>query len=248
MSFRLIAVAMWSGFLLLAGQADALAQCRETSQTGTTYTVCDFDPGKTRIELFNLDDGGNPLGTFPVLESYVRAQGKKLIFAMNAGMFDDALKPVGLYVEDGVQAKKLNRRGGSGNFHLKPNGVFYLINGKAAVTESERYAKLKIVPNFATQSGPMLVIDGALHPKFSPDGTSLKIRNGVGVRADGVVVFVISEDPVNFHDFALLFRDTLMCPNALFLDGSVSSLYAPELGRNDRFLALGPMVGAVEVQ
>ena len=167
---------------------------------------------------------------------------------MNAGMFDENQRPIGLYVEDGKQAKKLNRRNGAGNFHLKPNGVFYIVDGKPAVLDSESYARSGIKPQFASQSGPMLVINGEIHPKFSATGTSRKIRNGVGINADGNAVFAISDTAVTFHEFASLFRDQLMCRNALFFDGSVSGLYAPELGRNDGFLPLGPMVGAYEMK
>ncbi len=237
---RLIFACLW----ICVTCGAALAECRSDG----TNTICEFDPAKVNIETFNLDAQGVPLATFDALDNMLRQQGRRLVFAMNAGMFDLSLRPIGLYVEDGAQAKKLNRRNGAGNFHLKPNGVFYVAGGKAAVMETERYAKLRIKPDFATQSGPMLVIAGDIHPKFSPTGVSQKIRNGVGVRDDGTVVFAISEVPVNFHDFAALFRDTLQCPNALFFDGSVSSLYAPELGRNDGFVPLGPMVGAIEVE
>jgi uncharacterized protein YigE (DUF2233 family) len=224
--------------------SSAVAACRIDGD----YSVCEFDPSKTRLETFSLDENGAPLGTFSALETMLNQQGLQLGFAMNAGMFDASLRPVGLYIEDGIQAKRLNRRNGSGNFHLKPNGVFYLDAGRAAVVETERFAKLKIKPEFATQSGPMLVIDGNIHPKFSSTGVSQKIRNGVGVRDDGTVVFVISNATVNFFDFASLFRDRLDCPNALFLDGSVSSLYAPELGRTYGLVPLGPMVGAIKVK
>jgi prepilin-type processing-associated H-X9-DG protein len=61
---------------------------------------------------------------------------------------------------------------------------------------------------------------------------------------DGVTaIFAISDEPVTFHAFARLFRDELGCANALFLDGSVSSLYASELGRDDELAPLGPMIG-----
>jgi uncharacterized protein YigE (DUF2233 family) len=240
MMVRLIFALLWACVTCSA----ALAGCRSDG----TYTICEFDPAQVQIETFNLDDQGIPLGTFGALDNMLRQQGRKLVFAMNAGMFDVALRPIGLYIEDGMQAKKLNRRAGSGNFHLKPNGVFYVTGGKAYIAETERYAKLRVKPDFATQSGPMLVIADVIHPKFSATGVSLKIRNGVGVREDGTVVFAISEVPVNFHDFATLFRDVLTCPNALFFDGSVSSLYAPELGRSDGLVPLGPMVGAIEVE
>ena len=86
---------------------------------------------------------------------------------------------------------------------------------------------------FATQSGPMLVINGKLHPAFAADGTSRYRRNGVGVRSDGVTVFAISRGQVSFGAFSRLFRDVLDCPDALFLDGAVSTLAGPR----------GPIVG-----
>jgi uncharacterized protein YigE (DUF2233 family) len=88
-----------------------------------------------------------------------------------------------------------------------------------------------VKPTIATQSGPLLVSNGKLHPKFLPDSPSLYVRNGVGVTRDSQVVFAMSLLPVNLYEFAALFRDTLGCPNALYLDGSISQVYAPDLGR-----------------
>jgi uncharacterized protein YigE (DUF2233 family) len=222
--------------------------CSALSHEGNAYSVCRVDLRENRLELFNLDGKGAPLGSFSALAEDLSREGKELGFAMNAGMFDEALKPIGLYVENGAQAKKLNRRDGYGNFHVKPNGVFYIKGDRVGVAATEAYMKLNEKPDFASQSGPMLVIDGKIHPKFSPGGMSYKMRNGVGVLDAHTAIFVISENAVNFHDFAILFRDGLKCANALFFDGTVSSLYSPELGRNDGFAALGPMVGAVKVK
>ena len=55
-----------------------------------------------------------------------------------------------------------------------------------------------------------------------------------------------SEAPVNFHEFATMFRDVLRCPDALFLDGTISSLHAPKLNRSDFRMDLGPMIGVTE--
>jgi uncharacterized protein YigE (DUF2233 family) len=99
---------------------------------------------------------------------------------------------------------------------------------------------------FATQSGPMLVIDGALHPRFIPDSPSRYIRNGVGVSADGRrAYFVISQVRVNFAEFARMFRDALGTPQALYFDGNVSRLFAPDIGRRDMGFPMGPIVGTV---
>ena len=165
---------------------------------------------------------------------------------MNAGMYDSRQLPVGLYVEGGRQLKTANTLAGYGNFHLKPNGVFYASGQKAGVMETGRYLRERPRAEIATQSGPMLVIDGRIHPKFSEDSdASRKIRNGVGVGDGQSAIFAISEDYVTFGEFAHLFRDALNCQNALFLDGSVSSLYAPALNRSDTLKPMGPIIGAV---
>lgn len=233
---------------LLAWTAPAHAGCEVVTHEDRGYAVCRFDPARDRLALYNLDATGEPIATFGSLARQLESEGKRLTFAMNAGMFDDKLKPIGLYVENGQTLKKLNRKNGYGNFHLKPNGVFLIDKGKAAVVETEAFAKSGRKPAYATQSGPMLVINGKIHPKFSETGTSAKVRNGVGVTKSGEVVFVLSEGFVTFHQFARFFRDGLDTPNALFLDGSISSLYSTDLSRNDGFLPLGPMVGAWEVK
>jgi uncharacterized protein YigE (DUF2233 family) len=230
----------------IGAAADPL--CSGRSFNGASYTVCTIDLTQSKIELFNLNSAGQPYGSFQALTDELKVEGHDLLFAMNAGMFDENLRPIGLYVEDGTQAKKLNRRNGYGNFHLKPNGVFYVKGDHLGVVTSDEYAQLGEAPDFATQSGPMLVIDGQIHPAFSQTGISRKIRNGVGMVNDHTAMFAISEDAVNFYEFASLFRDELKCPNALFFDGTVSSLYSPELGRLNNFVPLGPMVGAVKLR
>ncbi len=226
----------------------ALAACSAVESQGQRYTSCAYSPGEAALEIRNLDAAGQPYGYLASLAQGLKQEGHTLLFAMNAGMFDENQRPIGYYVEDGKLIKKLNRRNGGGNFHLKPNGVFYVKDGTAGVMETEAFARSGIKPDYASQSGPMLVINGKIHPKFSETGTSRKLRNGVGVDAAGRVYFVISENAVTFWEFASLFRDELKTDNALFFDGSVSSLYAPEINRNDGFLPLGPMVGAVEIK
>ncbi len=195
------------------------------------------------VRLFWRGPDGEVLGSFDRLRG--TPEGSRLAVAMNAGMYHEDRSPVGLYVENRKELKAANTRNGPGNFHLKPNGIFYVKGRQAGVLETGAYLKGKIRPDFATQSGPMLVIDGKIHPQFSEQSTSRKIRNGVGVKGQDTVVFAISEDPVTFSTFARLFRDELGCPNALFLDGSVSSLYAPSLERMDTLMPMGPIVGAL---
>ncbi|MDP4005741.1 phosphodiester glycosidase family protein [Methylobacterium sp. NEAU K] len=217
--------------------------CRPVEAQGERFTVCTVDLRRQRLRLFWLQEDGRPYGS---LGSLAETQGARLGFAMNAGMYDKDQAPVGLYIEDGREMKRVSTTDGPGNFHLKPNGIFWVKGERAGVLDTAHYLRARIRPDYATQSGPMLVIDGEIHPKISADGPSQKIRNGVGVQEDGrTVVFAISERPVTFGAFARLFRDDLGCRNALFLDGTVSSLYAPGLGRSDISRPLGPLVGAL---
>lgn len=229
-------------FLLLPLAAGA-ATCRDASFEAASYTLCEVTLTDD-LRLFHSGTEG-PYGSFRAVNEALEAGGQTLGFAMNAGMYHRDLAPVGLYVEEGHEAARLVTRAGPGNFGLLPNGVFCW-GELFRVIESRAYKAEAPTCRFATQSGPMLVIDGALHPKFLPASDSTYIRNGVGVSADGSrAVFAISNEAVNFHAFARLFRDELGLEDALYFDGNVSRLYAPELGRHDGGFPMGPIVGTV---
>jgi uncharacterized protein YigE (DUF2233 family) len=227
---------------LLATPALA-ADCRDLDFDGTSYTACRIDPAAEDVRVWLRDDAGRILGTFDRVNERLAAEGRALGIAMNAGMYHQDRRPVGLYVENGTEAAAIVTREGPGNFGMLPNGVLCLGDGTAAVIESRRFAVDRPACRFATQSGPMLVIDGALHPRFIPGSDFVNIRNGAGVAPDGALWLVISNGPVNFHDFARLFRDELGTPNALYLDGSVSRLYRRDTGRHDLGFPLGPIIG-----
>lgn len=233
-------------FLLLpCGAARAGTHCRNVSHLSEAYTVCTFDPALETIRIYGVPDGSAQPATYGALRDLLRDNREAMIFGMNGGMYHPDYSPVGLLVENGRLRKPLNHDDGTGNFFMKPNGVFYVGRGTAGVMESEAYAAAKLETLYATQSGPMLVIDGSIHPRFMPQSDSLNIRNGVGILPDGRVAFAISRRPVRFFDFARLFLDRLRCRDALYLDGSISSLYAPEVRRNDRSARMGPIVTIV---
>lgn len=223
------------------------APCRTLSFEQNSYTVCEVDLRKRSIRLFWRRADGSPYARLSALPQTDGPTRGKLLFASNAGMFDPELKPVGLYIEDGRELVRANTRSGFGNFHLKPNGVFYVAGSSAGVLETTSYLHRRPKADLATQSGPMLVINGRLHPRFDAKSTSLKPRNGVGVRDEHTVVFAISNGDVSFAAFARLFKHALGCGNALFLDGgTASNLYVPLMGRGSNLISLGPMLGVFE--
>jgi len=229
------------GLLLSAGPA--VAACRSITFEDLPYTVCDVAAGED-LRLFHSGTAG-AYGSFAAIEADLAESAQRLGFAMNAGMYHADLAPVGLFIDKGQEQTRLVTRDGPGNFGLLPNGVFCVADS-FAVIESRRFAKSRPACRFASQSGPMLVIDGDLHPRFLPGSPSRNVRNGVGVSADGQrAVFAISDQPVNFHTFARLFRDGLGLPDALYFDGSISRLFAPDLGRRDGGFPMGPIVGLV---
>lgn len=226
----------------LSSRAFAL-DCAPFEFRGIQATVCRVDLRAHRLRMFLNDEQGRTLKYFSGVNRLLEPRGERLIFAMNAGMFHSDFSPVGLLVSEAETLRPLNLDDAEGNFFLKPNGVFLVADSGAHVIESSRYRHFSEPVHLATQSGPMLVIDGALHPAFREQSASRLIRNGVGILSPHEAVFVISETPVNFHEFATLFRNGIGCKDALFLDASVSSLYSESLNRRDVRASLGPIIG-----
>ena len=194
------------------------------------YRVVTLDTAKAGLDLHWRDPAtGKPFASIHALQQWGAAHGRQLLFAANAGIYDAQGEPLGLYVENGKALKPLNTAHGnpaSGNFSLLPNGVFAIdAQGHASVRTTADFAAAHAQPRWATQSGPMLVIDGKINPNFDAGSDSTKWRSGVCAPRPDEAVFVVSTAPVNFHEFALLFRDKLRCRNALYLDGTLSQIY-----------------------
>ena len=236
----------FAALLLLPARA-AADPCERHVFEGSAFTVCTLDSRHDELRLAWTGGAGTALRSFDKLAAELGADKDRVLFAMNAGMFEDDGKPLGLFVVHGTVRRPLNTRTGGGNFYLKPNGVFLLRRDRAMALEtSDAVMAEPAPPLLATQSGPMLVIAGAFNPNISADGPSRNIRNGVGLRDAHTALFVISEEPVSFGRLARLFRDELNCPDALYFDGSISGAWIPSQGRMDHGPPLGPMVVVLE--
>ncbi|MBI3675548.1 MAG: phosphodiester glycosidase family protein [Proteobacteria bacterium] len=225
------------------GDSEATPPCSPHMFEGSSFAVCAFDSRSEILQLAEFNRKNVPLRSFANLSKELGVDEKRVRFAMNAGMFGTNGIPIGLYVEGSRMRHALNRRTASGNFYMKPNGVFSLGADKTVRVETtEAFSSRAAAPLWATQSGPMLVIAGALHPQITPDGSSRFIRNGVGIRDAHTALFVISDEPVSFGKLARFLRDGLKCKNALYLDGAISSLWVPSQNRQDDGAPLGPIV------
>jgi uncharacterized protein YigE (DUF2233 family) len=237
-------MALVGAFLFFCGVAQAV-ECAATTVGGMSFTTCRVDLNAERLDLFWRDDAGKPYRQFSVLREALGAKGKQLVFAVNAGMYRTDFSPVALFVVGSHELVPLNHHIGSGNFSQQPNGVFLIEGNSARVMTTDDYARENPKPLLATQSGPMLVHLGEITTSavMNPNSTSRKIRNGVCAPSSDAVVFIISESPVTFYEFASVFRDAEHCREALYLDGTISSLYAPRLNREDRGTDMGPILG-----
>ncbi|MDP4844006.1 MAG: phosphodiester glycosidase family protein [Salibacteraceae bacterium] len=179
------------------------------------------------LQMIWKDSDGKTVSNFKTLKQQLAEDGKTLVFAMNGGMFRVDQSPQGLYIENGKELHQVNKvQEAYGNFYMQPNGIFYITNQQEAVVVATKDFEPNKDIKFATQSGPMLLIDGDFHPAFNKGSSNLNIRNGVGVLPNGNLLFVMSKVEVNFYDFAQFFKE-LGCQNALYLDGAVSRTYLP---------------------
>ncbi|WBO86139.1 phosphodiester glycosidase family protein [Hymenobacter yonginensis] len=244
MNVRILRLLLAGLLLGIAGGAFFMARPQPRDPVGRflSYRV---DLSRQHLRLFWLDEQRRPLRSLGRLRRWLADRGDTLEFAMNGGMFRPGNAPLGLYIENGRLITPLDTGAGAGNFYLKPNGVFYLTpDNQAGVCRTADFARLlrQRSVRYATQSGPMLVLDGQLHPAFRAGSANRQIRNGVGVLPDGRVLCVLSREPVNFYDFARYFQQQ-GCRNALYLDGFVSRAYLPAQGWTQTDGDLGVLVG-----
>ncbi|MFY7731366.1 MAG: phosphodiester glycosidase family protein [Flavobacterium sp.] len=236
--YKLLPIILLISFILysFAGRINLL------NNNFISYTT---NPKTENIILYYKDNSGKRIGTLGNLKTHISKEGKKMLFGMNGGMFQEDFSPVGLYIENGKTIRELNKRTAGGNFYMKPNGVFYITkNGKATVCKTEDFHPSPTV-QYATQSGPMLVINGTVHPDFKEGSANVNIRNGVGILPDGNVLFAMSKTEVNFYDFARFFKDK-GCKNALYLDGFVSRAYVRSQNWQQIDGNFGVMIGVSE--
>lgn len=231
--------------LLSAAFAAIIAMACTGAGADQRFVACTVDPVRQELKMYWKNDSQVAFRSIRNLREWLKRRHKVLKFAMNGGMYQKGNLPKGLYIENGTTLWPLDTGSGTGNFYLKPNGVFYLDQHRKAVicrTDSFR-ASDQVV--YATQSGPVLLSNGQLHPAFQIGSANQLIRNGVGLLPDGRILFAMSRVPVNLYDFATYFK-SMGCQNALYLDGTVSRTYLPEQNSLQTDGDFGVIIGVTE--
>ena len=208
---------------------------REMRSGGRLYQVVRVDLNRAEVRMFWKDDAGRPFGSLRALDRWLQGRGERLLAATNAGIFYRSREPAGLHVERGAPPlRPLNTSPtpppgeGRGNFFAQPNGVFYIAkSGTANIVETSAAAAVLPWMREATQSGPLLLRRGTPH---SLRGDTSVSRNAVAVCSPREVALVFAPRGASIRELALFIRDQLHCPDALYLDGSISGLWVPSAG------------------
>ncbi|MBV6878261.1 phosphodiester glycosidase family protein [Epilithonimonas ginsengisoli] len=231
--------------ILFSLLAFVILSCSDKIKNEKDYVIFEANPKTENIKFYWKNDSGQVIKSINNLKKHVESKNENLKFAMNGGMFEINNIPKGLYIENFKILNKIDTSNGNGNFYLQPNGVFYLTkNNEAKIVETQKFRYNSNI-EYATQSGPMLLINGNINPIFQEQSTNVNIRNGVGILENGNIVFVMSKTKVNFYNFALLFKE-LGCKNALYLDGFVSRTYLPEKKWMQEDGDFGVMIGVTD--
>jgi uncharacterized protein YigE (DUF2233 family) len=209
------------------------------------YITYNADLQKQRVRFFWKDPRGEHYERIDAVNKELAQQQTNLLYAVNGGIFQEDLTPLGLFIQDQKVQAPLNKRRGYGNFYVQPNGVFYITKQqKAGIVSTASFKQVSSITD-AIQSGPMLLIDGLINPLFTKGSSNVNIRNGVGIKPDNTVVFSMSKRPVNFYDFANYFK-TQGCVNALYLDGAISQSYCPEQDWKQTGGRFSVIIGVIE--
>ena len=234
---------------LLASKTGYAAEVRQYRDNLINITACHIDLQQDTLHTFWRDSSGKALGNFSNLRNWLRPQGKDLLCATNAGIYDKTLRPLGLYIEDGLTLRKLNtRQNAYGNFYMQPNGVFIVEERQARITDTNSISsdqqRWLASALYATQSGPIMLQNGVINSLFDSNSNNLLMRNAVCVISAQKIILAIARSPINFYDFAQFLRDKLHCVDALYLDGNISRFY-PSLDA-DIGPSFGPMIGVLK--
>lgn len=206
------------------------------------WWVARVDLRRAQLDLLGQGDTAH-VRSFAAAQAWAEDNGRRMVVATNAGIFEPDYGPTGLFVSGGQELAPLNTRAGAGNFYLEPNGVFSIdAKGRARVRPTREHGGS---PVLATQSGPLVLAGGEMHPLFNADSPNKRVRSGVGVspRDRSVVYLALSAEPVRFHEMATFFRDELGCTEALYLDGVISGMAGPDLP--EKAARPGPFAGVL---
>lgn len=219
---------------------------------GWEYHAIIINPTSQKIKMHWLSSNNTIYKNLGSVKKDLSKTSQKVLMLTNGGMYQEDNTPLGLFISEGKELKSINTKSSSfGNFYIQPNGVFYTDSAGAYLITTAAFTKMnkakKQTIQYATQSGPMLVLDDKINSQFTHQSRNFNLRSGVGKLSNNNIVFIISRSyTTNFHDFAVIFRDVFGCKNALYLDGAISRMYLPALRPTDLGGDFGVIISATD--
>lgn len=154
------------------------------------------DPKIQELHFYWKNKEGERLGSINRLKKEIERKNQTLVFATNGGMYSKNFSPQGLFIQNRKIITPLDTADGAGNFYMKPNGIFYITTENVPfVCETRDFIHDNNI-KYATQSGPMLLLNGKVHTAFKEGSTNLNIRNGVGILPNNTILFAMSKEKV----------------------------------------------------
>jgi len=215
-------------WIFLLPNVDAQTESKIIDYQGVQYYAFTIKVSREAVNRFFIVENDLAMGHSAWLDSV----NSKDLFLTSASIVDSMCRPLGLLVNNGYEIQSINLNDGTGNFYLKPNGVFGVSMDGIDIFNTSNYGITKKYI-WAIQSGPLLISEGSLHPLFDEKSISKHIRSGVGmfqnILGEEFLVFAISKEEINFFQFASFFKEEFGCTNALNIESGRSVMAIPNL-------------------
>lgn len=238
--------------MLMMSGVSATPTLWQTLADGLQYTVLQpslhgriyafrIDPAKYDLSLaFARDTQDNPSSVSGASVEQLAKQSHALI-AVNGGFFTPNYQSLGLRIQAGIMRSP-----------IKPVswwGVFYIRNHIPTIVSQRKFKETAGI-YFAVQSGPRLVVNGAI-PALK---NTVDDRSALCITKQQQIIIIVTQgSSLSMHDFANLLSmpehfGGLSCYNALNLDGGHSTqLYANVGSMKLSIPNLSPVADAVIV-
>jgi uncharacterized protein YigE (DUF2233 family) len=208
------------------GVSEPFVKTAKTRTGSVTYVV--MGRNGYDMDIFSKE-AGEPYDFASVVQQCTGAK-RQVVFAMNGAKCDKNLKPLGLLIKGLVEHKKFVWPDANVFSPVGPSAVFATERDKdvSYIIAADNFKAANALANYrlAIQSGTILISRNFLNKNIIR-ASGRQVYNGMGMRANGDMVFAVTNDKMDMREFALFFQEQ-DCRDAMLLDeGANCQWYAP---------------------